>query len=444
MKLSNSEKISIASIVVTIVIAIFSQDFNPIITRSVLLVIALIMIGYLIYLLIIRYKKSKALSNAAVIAKADEYIQYLENLVEANDRRLAKLMGVSSLKMTEKINKKILKRTKGKIIDLNQDDLEIKKLLTSLNQEFAFQFDEREEKRKQLILKASKKVDLETSFKIAEKIIKHSLKLERILLQIEQYKLRIRLGKFIIKYSLNDFEIIKAYVDFIGWTNILIGENKAGIQAISQGIRIIEAKIGTSNEIPKGMDEETYYQYKFLKARALRHLSTTYYSYKKNEFNEEEIKACFEILDEENFKSYYLKHYPNMYYKMRIGLENNVLLYKFYQYQENKRQNLGGSFDYKSAIEIINQDLEIIRHMPIEEQDRHRIIKLTVFKNQLLRSENSRNNQLLDQRDFKEGLEEVRKIFNSNIYLDDALEVFVDEAIQDLYDDIRNIFEEEK
>ena len=64
MKLSNSEKISIASLIVTIIIAAISKDINPIITWSILLAFALAMIIYLTYLLIQRHKKSKSLSNS--------------------------------------------------------------------------------------------------------------------------------------------------------------------------------------------------------------------------------------------------------------------------------------------------------------------------------------------------------------------------------------------
>ena len=58
MKLSNSEKISVASLIVTIIIAAISKDINPIITWSILLAFALAMIIYLTYLLIQRHKKS--------------------------------------------------------------------------------------------------------------------------------------------------------------------------------------------------------------------------------------------------------------------------------------------------------------------------------------------------------------------------------------------------
>ena len=94
MKLSNSEKISVASLIVTIIIAAISKDINPIITWSILLAFALAMIIYLTYLLIQRHKKSKSLSNAAVIAKTDKSIQYLKKLMNVNDKRLSKIIDV--------------------------------------------------------------------------------------------------------------------------------------------------------------------------------------------------------------------------------------------------------------------------------------------------------------------------------------------------------------
>ncbi len=441
MKLSNSEKISIASLIVTIIIAAISKDINPIITWSILLAFALAMIIYLTYLLIQRHKKSKSLSNAAVIAKTDKSIQYLKKLMNVNDKRLSKIIDVSRLKETEKINKRILKRTKGRSVDLDPNDVKLQKLLKQINEQFSKTFSIESSYVNRSIIKATQTLDFDQSFALSEIIIKHILDLERILLQIEQYDLRISMGKYVVKYATNANVIIKGYVDYIGWTNILLGNYKQGIEAITQGIRIIESIIGTDNTIPEGMKEEDYYHYKFLKARALRHLSTTYYSYSSNNFNKQEVEAVYQILNEENFKNYFLKTNPNTYYKMLVGVDNNYMLYQFYQYKEHKKENHGISIDFNKMINKIDEDLDIVRKMPPKEQDRHRIIKLSVLKNQILRSQRVQSKNVYDAKEFKEGLDEIKTIFNANIYLDDGLEVYINEAVQDLYDDVLNILE---
>lgn len=100
------------------------------------------------------------------------------------------------------------------------------------------------------------------------------------MLQLEQHHIRIRLGRYVAKYTNNEIQQIKAYTDLIGWTYILLGDNRRGHEAISTAINIINNRIGASGEIPDGMTMERYYDYLFLKVRALRHLGTTYYTYK--------------------------------------------------------------------------------------------------------------------------------------------------------------------
>lgn len=70
-------------------------------------------------------------------------------------------------------------------------------------------------------------------------------------------------------------------MDLIGWSYVLLGDKK-GYAAIFTAIDIIENRIGKelNKEAPKGMSQEEYEQYLFLKARAYRHLGSTYYTFK--------------------------------------------------------------------------------------------------------------------------------------------------------------------
>lgn len=83
------------------------------------------------------------------------------------------------------------------------------------------------------------------------------------MLQLEQHHIRIRLGRYVAKYTNNEIQQIKAYTDLIGWTYILLGDNRRGHEAISTAINIINNRIGASGEIPDGMTMERYYDYLF-------------------------------------------------------------------------------------------------------------------------------------------------------------------------------------
>ena len=82
--------------------------------------------------------------------------------------------------------------------------------------------------------------------------------MNRILLQIDQHKLRIKLGKFVAKYTDNLYTQLDAYIDYIGWTYILIGNVNKGFKAIMTGIGLIEQQIGDGSQIPEDMRPEDF------------------------------------------------------------------------------------------------------------------------------------------------------------------------------------------
>ena len=76
--------------------------------------------------------------------------------------------------------------------------------------------------------------------KICQEICTTIISLQRILLQLEQHNLRIKLGKYVIKYSEDIDQVIAAYVDFLGWTNILLGDVKKGLDYVRVGMEYID------------------------------------------------------------------------------------------------------------------------------------------------------------------------------------------------------------
>ena len=215
--------------------------------------------------------------------------------------------------------------------------------------------------------------NLTQSQKTSEIICETIMSMQRVLLELEQYKLRIKFGEYLVKHSSNIDQVIAGYVDFLGWTYILEGKVNKGKEFVKQGIEFINAKIESLKNDPEGYPKGfNKHRYEILKARALRHLGTTYYTYKGKNYKEVDdclveaiklMKTPFfmeklpEALKESIEKDKVLikegklekdgvsqltadlKKMNGDYDKMVFGLEYNHLLLKFYKYSKSREKS---------------------------------------------------------------------------------------------------------
>lgn len=436
--------LSIISLAATILLSIFKDETNLTVIYPLIGVILIVLI---INMVLAKTKRNRNLSNTAVITKTKKYTNYLLKLVKASGKQIKKEIDISELKLIEKYNKKILRQINGKdVSDKTKDE-----------------FIKTQQEKQELIIKYVKRnnkyvtSDSIKTYKPVEKMLSisnesqttqiynhlySSIKdLERILLQLEQHKLRIKFGKYVVKSGINIDHTIHAYVDLIGWTHVLLGDNKKGLASIQCGLDLIDYKL---NSLPK--NSKDYYECLYQKARALRHMGTTYYTYRtpKDKFVKEKLLEAIGLLSTKDVIEYY---YSSMslkekYEKMMSGLKYNVLLYDYYVALEKKDQ-------FGEKLDIISQGIdklyEEIQNSDVE--DNHRLVKVLTFKNQIDKNIIMRTATLKDDNcnlvadQLRKDLSKIEQVLNKNIYFDEAMEVYICQKVQDLYSKIEDVFE---
>ena len=275
MRKSDINWLSIVSLAITVLLSIFKDETNVTVIYPIIGVVAIV---FIINLVLMKTRANKNLSNTAVIAKSKKYTNYLWKLVKSNSKQMAKEVEVNDLKKINRNNKKVISLMSGstnnersaKIKLLKEEKRELLKKIYKENTKYVSS----ENMDANNPITSMSNMSNETQSKqVCREICATIMSIQRILLQLEQHNLRIKLGKYVIKYSDNIDEVIAAYVDFLGWTNILLGDVKKGLDYVNIGLEYINYKLDTSEK-----ESDDYYKYALLKARALRHIGTTYYT----------------------------------------------------------------------------------------------------------------------------------------------------------------------
>ncbi len=474
-----------------VVITIFA-DIEDQITKWVLLTILLAFM--LAYSIASTLKGNKNISNTQVLDKSRRYTKYLIKLVKTNARVLAKDFNLTELAETKKKIFEVTKKINRSYSDSRE--AELNKLIDEKNALLDRYYDQSHGYADAELLETNKPTikmvklgTFEESQKVFNLIYGTVKDMERILLQLEQHELRIKLGKYVVKYSTDIDKTIHAYVDYLGWTYVLLGENKKGFQAIQNGLHLIDYKINVSKaghqkycelkkageEIPQlvAKQHEDYCEYVLQKARALRHLGTTYYTYRsfkdnfvKDNFKKEEIgkkspwnfentvnpyvkyklKEGLDLLQEESVIEYFNETIEKRktYSKMVFGIKYNDLLYDYYVAVYKNIQSIETYVQIRNQLNVLIEEID-----KSEFDDNHRLIKILTLKNQL-------KHKIYNQQDESgmkiEGAEEwdkllakdlktIEKVLNQNIYFDEAMEVYVCQKIRKLYTDIEKVFD---
>lgn len=477
--------------VLTPVLTFVVEGQNIVYKYIVIGILAVFAIALFIYN---RARVSKNLSNTSVIDKSRKYTKFLKKIVKANKKSLKKYYNKNELaEMRNKIDV-VTKKIKGSYKDNKKE--EVQKLITEKDKLLDKYYSKSDEYVSTEMIDASKSVlkiakigNYEESKKIFDLLYDTIRDIERILLQLEQHDLRIKLGKFIVKYSTDIDKTIRAYVDYIGWSNVLLGNNAKGFSAIQEGLNLIDYKLKTAYDgfikyyelKDKGYDSmipskvvqarEDYCKYALQKARALRHFGTTYYTYRShndnfvkkivnshsdwsyntnvNPFVKEQLNEALNLMEDSRIKKYFEqnKDCRKEYDKMVFGLKYNDILYDFYE-ALNKNDNSVETFEeLNNKLDKLEKQISICGF-----EDNHRLIKILTLKNQL-------KHKIITNSSFDNGIDEKKKyidlwhkslstdlktienVLNKNIYFDEAMEVYVCQKIKKLYYDIENIFE---
>lgn len=388
-----------------------------------------------------KIKANKNLSNTAVISKSKKYTRLFTKLMRANEKALKKYINVRGFKKLEKVNKGVVRKIKHAT---NINDEKVKQLQEKLKVEYEDFYQNKRIQPKKTILKLVPCCSQQQAYEIYKIVQKNIATLRRILLQLEQHELRIKLGKFVVKYSINIKEQIESYLDDIGWTYILLGDNKKGLEVIRVAMNLIDYKISSFNVDNLSEEEEKlYYTLHILKARALRHLGTTYYTYKSEKDNvDKHLNDALEILNDPKVKKYYLESdakdkvsRAKTYWSMRNGVEYNLMLYKYYRSLKYRDVDVNDMKKMYSDVEKMIKEIEADGL-----SDKHRYVKLLSFKSQLYTAIN--DVQFKDENPItvSEDLRNIESILNGNVYFDEAFEVYLYEKVEKAYDDVNHIF----
>ena len=435
--------LSIISLSATVLLSIFKDDTNY---RVIYPIIGVIVVVVIINLILSKTKSNKNLSNTAVISKTKKYTNYLWKIVKANKKQMKKEVNISELKEIQRYNKKVLKRMHGTYkekyeVDFEEIQNEKQKLIQKyVKRNNKYVTSDAIKVNKPIDKMLSKSSPKETSA-IYANIYETIKDIERILLQLEQHRLRIKFGEYVVKCSNNIDHAIHAYVDLIGWTHVLLGDNKKGLASIQCGLDLIDYKL---NSLPKNSPE--YYDCVYQKARALRHLGTTYYTYRtpKDKFVKEKLKEAIALMTQKDVIIYYNSSLPlkEKYEKMVSGLKYNELLYDYYVALEKKDE-------FGDKLKQISEGIDklYVEVQTSEIEDNHRLVKILTLKNQIDKNRimetktlHDDNNQLFISQ-FRKDLKIIEKVLNKNIYFDEAMEVYICQKVQDLYEKVEDIFE---
>ncbi len=447
-KLKSSEIISICSILAGILMVAIKDETPRVAQIIILSLFGVLLFGYGSFLLIKAIKNNRGVSSAAIIANAKKYTNKLVRLSNANARQMKKFDFLNGQKKIERQNNIIAHKCKGNIglIYGCSKEFKLKNRLDAAIKQYTAKKSANYGDLNALIsynkmTKVMSESTLEKNYRICRNIISRIFDMNRILLLVEQHQNRIKLGRFIAYFTNNEEEQIKAYLDLIGWSYILIGDNKKGFNAILTAINIIESRIGTDYDdtVPKGIDKKQFYNYLFLKVRAYRHLGSTYYTYKS-------IDALFycqkalKLLDTKGFKEGL--NDDAKFASMRCGVTNNLYLSYFYKFVRDTRRGKGDIESLKTTLNGVEKDIEEIYGDGNKSSDQHRLIKLLTLKCQLEKALDISGAKKLDLKEFGKNMERIENVLNKSIYFDDAMEVYTNQKIQLLFEEVKNILVE--
>ena len=369
------------------------------------------------------------------------------SLTKKTEIQLKKFDFFKNQRMLERKNKRLINRyLKKQKYKPDESSLEFQRKKQDLTKEIAEYTRARSEnysdiealKAYNAIYKVMTPYDLENNFEISQNLIKRIFDMNRILLQLEQHSYRIKFGHFVARFASKEEDQIKAYMDLIGWSHVLLGSKK-GYDAINNAISIIESRIGTelNPKAPEGMDQDFYENYLFLKARAYRHLGSTYYTYKHVDA-EYYCKKALEVLETLQDAGFDIRRKAD-YENMMFGVKNNYYLYQLYKFISETRKGHADVNDLNATLQAVNIAIDGLSALPKEKQDQHRMLKLLSLKCQINKAMSVATAESMDIKEAERNLKIIESTLSKNIYFDDAMEVYSNQKVQLVLEETKNI-----
>ncbi len=431
MKLSEvKDLIELGLILIAGVFSILGIQGNDSMVQVALLIIlgvALLIVGvYKIYTKIKNsYREVRSMSNINVIKKSKQHCKSLYKFARTNRKKLENNKMISVMKKKRVEENKIIDILSGKVEDEKKKE-ELSKRINKLKQDYS-------DKNTVLLMKG---LTEHQDYKIAMLISDTFMKLERILLNAEQYELRIKFGKFILDFSDKELDKQKACIDFLGWTYLMMGEINKGEKAILKGVA--RAKYIIENSEDKKIIAKSYFNL----ARAYRHLGSARHTYENNPG-----KALVYLKESEDyFNKINQIDYNNerKLEEMITGIHYGQAIACLFNFKEKLDKNLQTDQDYLKVIKTY-EDLALLAKDAKEFDNKHRYVKVELLRtkylelfidyNQYFAASLGEKMEIFKSDALNEmriSLKEVDDIFRLNIFTDEAVELYLEQSVKEL------------
>lgn len=405
--------IDILMILTTLVLTYFGfQSHEALVQLIIFGVILLLIVLYVSYVIIRSYNEyrieNKSMTNSSVVKRVRKYCDSLYEFSKAIRKKVYKNKEFVTINKMYLQEKKIIKKIHHSKTTEKQKEIltiKLKKLKTNFTNKNA--------------LSVISHLDTTQDFIIVDLLVDIFSELERPLLNAEQFSLRVKFGNFIKDFSKDENKRQKAYIDFLGWSYIMLGRTKKGLEAIHQGIESAKVTLEETNN--EKLKQECIYNI----ARAYRHLGSARERYEKKPL---EAKK-----DLEKAKEYLFKLDPSFkgYTEMEVGIDYGLIMTNYFIFV-NKTKTTRLTSTHKDNLDESFANINDLINVAHSFSNKHRYVKLLLLKakylNQLLLHQED-NPKLNEINEVKDVLRKVEIIFKDNIFTDEAVEFYLEESV---------------
>lgn len=405
------------------------------ITSYVVLILAIVI--FLVYKGVSIYREKRtlkqAMSNNSVIKSSEKHCKTLYKYAKANEKKLLKDKKINKMRISRKKEDKILEKLKGINVSEKKKAKTKKKL-----EKLAITFKDVD------AISLLKSLEHDQDYQVSQLLSSTFIRLERILLNAEQFHLRIKFGNYINTFSSDTEHRIKAKIDFIGWTYMMMGEVSKGERAITTGIKKAKKAL---TEVDNEKAKQKLY---LLITRGYRHLGSARPTTEKHPEKAlrylKEANKYLELVTTSNEKEEKAKQ------EMQVGITYGIIAANFFYFKnKSKAINLTDN-DY---LRFYNNYLQIDDQLKVSKTyaNKHRYIKYELMNAKYLEKfikfynafDNHIDNFNVNSSDFKKEIKnsllQVEGIFKNNIFMDEAVEQYLEENINCLKHELINLLE---
>lgn len=404
----NSSKLKDYAEIFSIIIALLGTLGIGASNNLVLRIIVSVALGVFALVIIFNYvkrkKKEKLMSNVGLTKEANRVCKKINKLIKAN---------IASLNKYSQFTKEKLDRDDINNFKLKFDNKPSKKTIDQIRNE---------------------------RLEISDYMINTVFDMDRILLLSEQYDYRIKFGKYIAEYSNNDMQIQKAYIDFLGWTYVIMGKNKLAEKYIKLGISCIENYLENTPLLSDKDKNDALMK----RIRAYRHLGSNHNLYIKKPLEcLTYLNEGLKLLNEETFKKYYLEKDNNKFVEMEVGLQYGVAICNLYLF---KTKNKG-----LSNVESLSKYLKEASDLVVKYKDvakgfanKHRYVKFLLLENSIHQEIKKLDDSLkasFPEIAFNENILAIEKSLNSSLYSDEGMIYYLEQKLDSICEKVNSILE---